>query len=193
MQCSLGKLFAMLGVSLVGLAVWGSTIGLAVVVLGDVGGLRAMLSGLPVPGVGWPLFIALFVVYFSMGYLLIGSIFLAIGALASTVREVQTLSMPVTMLQLLVFFFASFVLLDGANTLQWVAIAFPLSSPFAMLALGAQEETIWTHMAALAYQIVWVAIFIRLGASLFRRRVMQSGPAKSGSRRLIFWKPQQQS
>lgn len=188
-----GKLFAMLGVSLVGLTVWGSAIGLAVLAFGDVGGVRVMLGALPVPGVGWPMFIALFVVYFSMGYLLIGSIFLAIGALASTVREVQTLSMPVTMLQLLVFFFASFVLLDGANALQWVAIAFPLSSPFAMLAMGAQEDAIWTHFAALAYQVVWVAIFIKLGAALFRKRVMQSGPARSGTPRWMFWKRQQLS
>ena len=188
-----GKLFAMLGVSLVGLAVWGSTIGLAVLAFGDVGGLAAILAALPTPGVGWPLFCVLFVVYFSMGYLLIGSIFLAIGALASTVREVQTLSMPVTMLQLLVFFFASFVLLDGANAWQWLAILFPLSSPFAMLALGAQQEAVWTHLAALAYQAVWVAIFIRLGAAMFRKRVMQSGPARVGGSRWAFWRRQQVS
>ena len=41
----------------------------------------------------------LVLLYFSMSYLLIGAIFLGIGAQASTVREVQTLSMPVTMAQ----------------------------------------------------------------------------------------------
>jgi ABC-2 type transport system permease protein len=33
----------------------------------------------PAPAVGWPLFLTLGVVYFAMGYLLLGSIFLAIG------------------------------------------------------------------------------------------------------------------
>ena len=42
-----------------------------------------------------------------MNYLLLGAVFLTIGAQASTVREVQTLSMPVTFAQVLIFGFAS--------------------------------------------------------------------------------------
>ena len=42
-----------------------------------------------------------------MNYLLLGAVFLGIGAQASTAREVQTLSMPVTMAQVLVFGFAA--------------------------------------------------------------------------------------
>ncbi len=38
-----------------------------------------------------------------MSYLLLGSIFLTVGAHASTAREVQMLSMPVTMVQIAVF------------------------------------------------------------------------------------------
>lgn len=182
----LGKLFAMLAISLVGIAIWGSAVILAIMALGDFGGVRQLLIGLPDPGVGWPAFVLLFIVYFSMGYLLVGSVFLAIGALAATVREVQTLSMPVTMLQLFVFFFASFVLADSGGLLELVAILFPLSSPFAMVARAAQSDLYWPHIAAIAYQIFWVALFIRVGASLFRAKVMQSGPAPAKSMR---WKP----
>ena len=42
----------------------------------------------PIP---YGVFLALGVVYFSMAYLLLGAVFLAIGSLAATVREVQTL------------------------------------------------------------------------------------------------------
>jgi hypothetical protein len=42
-----------------------------------------------------------------MSYLLIGGVFLGIGGQASTVREVQTLSMPVTMAQVVIFGLAS--------------------------------------------------------------------------------------
>ena len=38
-----------------------------------------------------------------MSYLLLGAIFLGIGAHASSAREVQTLSMPVTMAQVVIF------------------------------------------------------------------------------------------
>ena len=70
------------------------------------------VSSKPRPAVGWPAFAALFLVYFAMAYLLIGSIFLTIGAMAPTVRDVQTLSMPATMLQLGVFFLATYAISD---------------------------------------------------------------------------------
>ena len=41
-----------------------------------------------------------------MNYLLLGAAFLTIGAQASTAREVQTMSMPVTFAQVLIFGFA---------------------------------------------------------------------------------------
>jgi len=179
----LGKLFAMLAVSMVGIAAWASVIGGLILLAGPAGPLGAQLQDLPTPGVGWPLFILLGVVYFAMGYLLLGSIFLAIGSMAATVREVQTLSMPVTMLQLLVFFFSSFALTQTGRPIELAAIAFPLSSPFAMLGRAATDEALWPHALALAWQVLAVAVFIRLGAALFRKRVMKSGPQGARKRR----------
>ena len=54
-----------------------------------------------------------------------------------------------------------------------------------MLARAAQDEALWPHALAIAWQLVWVAVLIRLGAALFKRRVMQSGPQRSKKRR--FW------
>jgi len=175
----LGKLFAMLAISFVGISCWALVIG---------GGLAASgrsLSELADPAVGWPAFIALGVLYFAMGYLLLGSVFLAIGSLATTVREVQTMSMPVTMLQLFVFLFASYAMAQPGSGVEMAAIAVPFSSPFAMLARAAQDGALWPHLAALAYQALWVALFIRVGARLFRKRVMKSGPQGQPKRR--FW------
>lgn len=165
----LGKLVAMLGVSLVGIAVWAA-----------VGSAIALLAGnalpqLPAPALGWPLFLALGLVYFAMGYLLLGSLFLTIGGLATTVREVQTLSMPVTMAQLLVFFLAASSITRPGSPMELFAAAFPLSSPFAMLARAAQSDALWPHALALGWQALCVLLFIRFGAQIFRRRVMKSG------------------
>ena len=165
----LGKLVAMLGVSLVGIAVWAA-----------VGSAIALLAGnalpqLPAPALGWPLFLALGLVYFAMGYLLLGSLFLTIGGLATTVREVQTLSMPVTMAQLLVFFLAASSITRPGSPMELFAAAFPLSSPFAMLARAAQSDALWPHALALGWQALCVLLFVRFGAQIFRRRVMKSG------------------
>jgi len=172
----LGKLLAMLAVSMVGITVWASVIGGVIVLAGTEGQLGSQLHGLAPPGVGWPLFFVFSVVYFAMGYLLLGSIFLTIGSMAATVREVQTLSMPVTMMQLLVFFFANFALTQQGSAAELAAIIFPLSSPYAMLARAATEDALWPHALALAWQASAVIVFIRVGAGLFRKRVMKSGP-----------------
>jgi ABC-2 type transport system permease protein len=173
----LGKLFAMLAVSMVGITVWGLA-GSAVWL-----GAGHNLGEYPAPAVGWPAFFGFGVVYFAMGYLLLGSIFLAIGSMATTVREVQTLSMPVTMLQLLNFFFASFAMAQPGTWIEKAAMVVPFSSPFTMLAKAAQDDTLWIHGAAIAWQLVCVALLVRLGAALFKKRVMQSGTGGREKRR----------
>lgn len=181
----MGKLFAMLAVSFVGIAVWG----LAAFGLFAAGGTAISqvtgfdIANLPAPAVGWPLFAALGVVYFAMAYLLLGALFLTIGSMATSVREVQTLSMPVTMMQLMVFFLASYVINQPGSALELAAIAFPLSSPFAMLARAAMEPELWTHALALAWQAAAVLGIVKGGSMLFRKRVMKSGGAGRDKRR----------
>lgn len=165
----LGKLFAMLGMALVGITVW-ATLGLLGIWI-----LFPTLPALPAPAVGWPLFCALMIFYFSMAYLLLGSLFLGIGALATTVREVQTLSMPITMGQLLVFFLAFSSITKLGEPIELFAAIFPFSSPFAMIARAAQMDNIWQHGLALLWQGMFTLLIIRFSVMLFKRNVMKSG------------------
>jgi len=112
-----------------------------------------------------------------MSYLLIGSLFLGIGAQASTVREVQTLSMPVTMAQMMIFALASLGVGHPDSASAIAGAAFPLSSPFAMFGRAAELPALMPHLIALVWQILWVALILRLAARLFRRSVLKSGPA----------------
>ncbi len=174
----LGKLFAMLGMAIVGITVW-ATLGFV--------GLSLVSSGmpdLPPPAVGWPIFCLLMILYFSMAYLLLGSLFLGIGAMAATVREVQTLSMPVTMGQLLVFFLAAYSVTKLGEPVEWAAVLIPFSSPFAMIARAAQMDNLWQHGVALIWQGMFTLIIIRFSVMLFRRNVMKSG--NSGAKKGIF-------
>ena len=173
----IGKLFAMLAASIVGIVVWISA-GALVVQMISTGGVRT----LPPPAIGWPGFLALGVVYFAMAYLLLGSIFLTIGAQASTAREVQTLSMPVTFGQVVIFGFAATAIGQPDSARALAAAIFPLSSPMVMLARAAEEPEWWPHIVALLWQAAWVALILRLGSRLFRRTVLKSGP------RLPWWK-----
>ena len=141
------------------------------------------VATLPVPALGWPAFLALGVIYFAMNYLLFGAAFLMIGAQASTAREVQTMSMPVTFGQVLIFGFASTVVGSLGSPKAIAASVFPLSSPMAMLARGAQDPAVWPHLVAIAWQAVWVALILRVGAQLFRKTVLKSGPRTKWWRR----------
>ena len=178
----MGKLFAMLAVSFVGITVWG-LLGWAFWAVAEdaiVTVTQTNFRDLPGPAVGWPAFIALGVAYFSMAYLLLGSLFLTIGAMASSVREVQTMSMPVTMLQIMVFFLSAANIGQTGTPLEITSVLFPLSSPFAMTARAALDPTIWTHLAALAWQAMWVLLLVKGGSMLFRKRVMKSGSGGRG-------------
>lgn len=168
----LGKLVAMLGVSLTGITIWGSLIGGAV--------FATMTQPVPVPATGWPLFIVLGAVYYVMNYMILGGLFLGIGSQASSVREVQTLSMPVTMAQLMIFALGSSVVNELDGPLGLFAVIFPLSSPLTMLARAAQDDAVWPHLLALVWQGMWVALIIRFAARRFRIGVLKSGSPKRG-------------
>ena len=174
----LGKLLGMFGVAILFVCFWGT-------IIAKLGSLLPpeLASALAIQAaVGMPTFVALFVTYFTMAYLLLGSAFLVVGAQASTPREIQMLALPISVLQMGMLALA---LAGTARPGSWIATLaemFPLSSPFAMAGRAATSAEVWPHIAAIAWQLLWVTIFITLGARLFRRGVLQSGSAKP------FWK-----
>ena len=168
----LGKLLAMLGTSLVGIAVWTAAAAAAVAVFTD--GLPPLLP----PTLGWTAFLLLGLVYFAMSYLLLGAIFLAVGSHASTAREVQVLSMPATMAQIVVFAVAALAVAEPDSRLGIGAAIFPLTSPYVMVARAAQLPELWPHLLAIGWQLLWVAIILAIASHLFRRSVLKSGPSK---------------
>ena len=174
-----GKLLGMFGVAVLFVAFWAT-------VVGQIGSLLppGIASGLTelAPAVGGPAFAILFCAYFCMAYLLLGSVFLGVGAQASTMREIQMLSLPITILQVAMFALSTAAASSPGSNLALFAEVFPLSSPFAMAGRAANSPELWPHVAALAWQLLWVAIFIIVGARLFRRGVLQSGSARP------FWR-----
>ena len=111
----------------------------------------------------------------AMNYLLLGALFLGIGSQASSVREVQTISMPITIGQILIFLGATFASRFIDSPFGIAAAIFPFSSPMMMIARAAESGGLWPHLAALLWQGLWVWLIIRLGAAFLRTNVMKSG------------------
>ncbi|WP_394653448.1 ABC transporter permease [uncultured Sphingomonas sp.] len=173
----LGKLIGMFGVAVLFVAFWGTI----VVNVGQM--LPASLARAFAdvgPAVG-PVFPLLFLAYFTMAYLLLGAVFLGVGAQASTPREIQMLSLPITIFQVAMFGLSQAAASQPDSMVARIAEILPFSSPFAMAARAANRPEIWPHLLALGWQALWVGLTVWLGARLFRRGVLQSGsPA--------FWK-----
>lgn len=171
----LGKLLGMFGVAVLFVGFWGTVVSQIGLFLPP-----AAAAGLAElrPATGFGPFSVLFFAYFTTAYLLLGSVFLGVGAQASTMREIQMLSLPITVLQMGMFGLAGAAASHPGTWLATAAEVFPLSSPFAMAGHAASSPELWPHFAALAWQLLWVAIFITIGARLFRRGVLKSGSAK---------------
>ncbi|QLC23554.1 ABC transporter permease [Parasphingopyxis sp. CP4] len=169
----LGKLVGLFGVALLFIAFWGGLALLAIASLPDTDAALALLD----PAIGFVPFIALGVIYFAMGYLLLGAVFLAVGGQANSMREIQMLSLPITFFQMAMFGLASAAAANPGSQLALIAELFPFSSPFAMVAKGASDPAVWPHFAAIAWQLLWVTITIAIGARWFRKGVLKSGPS----------------
>lgn len=168
----LGKLVGMFGSALLFLLFWATLLTNAAKFLPPAVSSELFSTGAAVGPVAFPL---LFVAYFTMSYMLLGAVFLSIGAQTSTQRELQMLSLPITIFQMLMFGAA---LAAAGDPQGWTATAaelFPFSSPFAMIARASNSPELWRHVAALAWQALWVAITVGLGARWFRRGVLKSG------------------
>jgi ABC-2 type transport system permease protein len=168
----LGKLIAMLGASLVGVSLWGGMVALAYF---TVEAAQSFMTLPEVgPAVGWPIFLVLVAVYYMANYMLLGALFLGIGGQASNIREIQTLSMPVTLLQVFVFLLSFTTLSSNSGAVVWTGYILPFSSPMTMVGFAARSESLWPHLAALAWQLVWIIVVIRIASRLFRMTVLKS-------------------
>ena len=149
-QLMLGKL---LGIVLV-------TLTISAVYLGG-GLLVGSHFGLVLP----PALLAWFVVFLVLATLVYGSLFTAIGAAATDLKDTQALQMPATMLLTLPTLFLSAVLREPNGPVAVAASFFPFSAPLIMTArISASTGVPWwqppvaaTEVLALALACVWAA------------------------------------
>lgn len=170
-----GKLIGMFGAAVLFVLFWATIIINATRLLPpEIAGSFPSL----VAAIGAPAYAFLFIAYFTMSYMLLGAMFLSIGALTSTQRELQMLSLPITIFQMMMFGLALGAATRPGSWIETAAQVFPFSSPFAMIGLAGSAPAIWPHLLALGWQALWVAIIITVGARVFRRGVLKSGSPK---------------
>ncbi len=164
LQLISGKILGMVGVGVVLLMVWGGVGYLAAAQ----GGYGSVVGG---PALWWA------ALYFVPGFLLFSSILGAIGSACNTLKEAQSMSSPISILNIvpLVMWFP---ITQNPNSLLAVLLGyFPPLTPFIMvLRIAADPQTpLWQILTTLA--ILWASVFAAMwaAAKIFRVGVLMYG------------------
>ena len=147
-----GKLLGVLMLSVTLISVWSLSAGTMALLARDaIPG--DMLQGLK--GVADPRLLIPTLISFVLGYLMFGSMFLALGSLCDTIQEAQSLLSPVIIIMMVPLLLLPVSLTNPDSSilagLAWV----PLLAPFLIILRVPNDPPLWELLA----QIGWMAIF----------------------------------
>ena len=127
--------------------------------------------------------------FFQLGALLIyGSIFSAIGAACSEIRDAQTLMMPAMLLVLIPMFTWVAVVQSPNSTFSTVLSLIPPATPFIMLVRLAVPPgpPLWEIVAAVLVTIAFTMVCVWAASRIFRVGILSQGQAPTFVR-LFRW------
>jgi ABC-2 type transport system permease protein len=189
-QMLLGKVLGVGSAGLTQMAIWGGSVFL-------VSSQRAQLAGLfgmsadavgkfPIPTMA-PGLLAVFLIYFALGFLLYGALYAAIGAMCNTIQETQQYASFVTIF-ILVGFFAVFSLIkDPAGSLGVTMSYIPFFAPFTMPVRWSLTSVPPLQLAAsLGLMVVALLACVWLAARIYRTGILMYGK-KPSWRELLRW------
>jgi len=178
----IGKLAGVVMVSMTFFGVWGILGAAASLMFGsaisafdpDLAGLVAAVGdpGLLIPAFG----------YFLIGYLMYGTVYLAVGSLCETLQDAQSLIGPV-ILFLMVPIFIMFLSMEAQDSLavriaSWV----PFWTPFVMMGRLPTDPPMWELIGTTAVMLVTCVIVIWGAAGVFRQGALNQADADSVKR-----------
>jgi ABC-2 type transport system permease protein len=142
-------------------------------------GLTAYLS---------PQIIAWFVVYQTLGVLLFGSLFVAVGAACTSAQEAQTLLMPVMFLAMVPLFVLLYVITEPDGTLATGVSLFPTAAPMLMVARLSVSPglPLWQPLLGVVLVLLATAGCVWAAGRIFRVGLLTQGQG-AGFREMIRW------
>lgn len=125
----------------------------------------------------WSL-IALSLLYFLLGYLLIATCYATIGAAVTSPQEAQPLAAPLSLLASAPLFMLTPILAEPNGTLAVVLSLIPFSAPMTMLMrLPLADIPLWQLLLSLT-----LLVALTIGVILLSARVMRLGMLRTGKR-----------
>jgi ABC-2 type transport system permease protein len=125
-------------------------------------------------------FLVLGIVYFILGYLLFAALSAGVGAISSSARDGQPLTMIYAMLVFVPIWFASLLFIFPDSPIWTVLTIFPLTAPIeVMLRLGVAGIAAWELAASLAVMLLSIIGALALSIKVFRVYLLMYGKRPS--------------
>jgi ABC-2 type transport system permease protein len=108
------------------------------------------------------------VISFVLGYLMYGSLFLALGSLCDTIQEAQTLMTPLFVTLMAPLAMLAFAIQDAESALIEIMAWVPFFTPFLLILRMPTEPPFWEVLAQLSLMAVTTLVILHLAARVYR-------------------------
>jgi ABC-2 type transport system permease protein len=184
-----GKLFGVAAVSFTLLAGWASAALISAAVVSTVTGastgtMGSIFSVAVDPGLLLPFFI-----YFVFGYLMFGSVFLALGSLCETLQEAQTLMTPMIFLMMVPMMALIFAMQDPESPVLVVLSWIPLFTPYIMMARLPTDPPMIEIVGTSVLMLVTTALILFAAGKVFQAGAMHQAGADYFKQMFQRWLP----
>lgn len=125
--------------------------------------------------INWGEIILVFVIFFSLGYLLYASMLAAIGSAVDSADDSQQLSLSVTIPLLLGFFIALYTFNAPDSGLAFWGSIIPFTSPIVMLARVPFGVPGWQIILSIVLLLLTFVVFAWLSAKIYKVGILMFG------------------
>jgi ABC-2 type transport system permease protein len=138
--------------------------------------LGDLIRGIELP----PNFIALGVVYFTLGYLLFAVLSIGLGSISSSASEGNALSGFYTMMSFIPLWFLGLQMAFPNSPIWVVLMIFPLTAPIqTMVRLGITDIPLWQLLASIGVLVLSILGGLHLAVKMFRMYMLMYGKRPS--------------
>ncbi|MEM6652568.1 MAG: ABC transporter permease, partial [Pseudomonadota bacterium] len=108
------------------------------------------------------------IISFVLGYLMYGSLFLALGSLCDTIQEAQTLMTPLFVTLMAPLAMLAFAIQDAESALIEIMAWVPVFTPFLLILRMPTEPPIWEVLAQLSLMALTTLLILHLATRVYR-------------------------
>ncbi|MCK6445090.1 MAG: ABC transporter permease [Planctomycetes bacterium] len=171
-ELMVGKL---VGIAAVGMTMLGAWLGFLVAILAINSGPEAKVATSLLEVLKTSGLLPAFAVYFLLGYLLYGALFLALGSVCNTLKEAQNMMQPVVLIMIVPLMTMMFIPKDPNGTVATVLSWIPIYTPFVMMNRAAASPPMFEIVGTTILLAITVVITLWFAGRIFRIGVLRTG------------------